>query len=311
MAFCNIFMNFNFRLPSMNFCGCSSPFVGGWNFPPMPRFFNFGGSSLFGCCGNGFLGFGGFSPFMGFNNFTPNYFASYNQGIFRFPNYTPPSNQNLWSGFKPSTNSNQNFTSWANQLSAQNKPNWSNFTPSKTTYSFSSSSSSSSGAKAYSSTSYSKSVSGSVDNSYSRLSKSEAERKAQNDPRLERLNGGQGWSLASSSFRTDIPYAKKGTSEILTKVSKLVGENLVITSALGTAGTASASTPHQIGGYVSHHNAENPKLDIDCRDNAHVKQLAQKLEATGYFSHIHQHATHIDVQIDPSKFNEERLSVVA
>ena len=89
----------------------------------------------------------------------------------------------------------------------------------------------------------------------------------------------------------------------------MVGEELVITSALGTAGTSTQGTPHEIGGYVSHHNAENPKLDIDIRNPEHGIALKEKLQNTGYFSHILLESDHLDVQIDPSKF--ESLSITA
>ena len=188
---------------------------------------------------------------------------------------------------------------------------WSNFTPSKTTnHSTAVSKTPSTASSTPAFTAYSKSVSGGVDASYSSLSRENALDKAKNDSRLECLKGGKGWSLAGT-FNTDIPYAKKGTSEILTRVAEMVGESLVITSALGTAGTALEKTPHAIGGYVSHHNAENPKLDVDITSKTHGERLAKKLQETGYFSHISIESDHLDVQIDPSKFRKEALSVVA
>lgn len=140
---------------------------------------------------------------------------------------------------------------------------------------------------------------GSINNEYSNLSKSEAYKKALNDTNLEKLTGGRNWSIAESSFITDIPFAKKGTGAILEKVASLIGENLVITSALGTGENGN---PHVKGGYASHHNAENPKLDI--RINGNGKELAQKLKNTGYFTRVSTESDHLDVQIDPDKFKD-------
>ncbi len=146
-------------------------------------------------------------------------------------------------------------------------------------------------------TTYSRSVSGAVNNGYSTLSQSAAYQKALSDTNLERLSGGKNWEVAESSFITDIPFAKKGTGAILDKVGSIIGEKLVITSALGTG---EANNPHAKGGYASHHNAENPKLDI--RINGNGQELAQKLRNTGYFSRVSIESDHLDVQIDPEKF---------
>lgn len=138
-----------------------------------------------------------------------------------------------------------------------------------------------------------------VDNSYLKYkTKSAAESAAKNDPRLEKLTGGKGWSVADT-FRTDIPYARKGTSEILELVSEKIGRDLVITSALATGVKGS---PHQVGGYASHHNAENPKIDIDA--NGDADKLAAELRATGLFSHVLAEGTHVDVQISPEAYAE-------
>ena len=144
---------------------------------------------------------------------------------------------------------------------------------------------------------FKKAVSGNVDNSYLTLTKSAAYQKALSDTNLEKLSGGKNWEVAESSFITDIPFAKKGTGAILDKVGGLIGEKLVITSALGTG---EANNPHAKGGYASHHNAENPKLDI--RINGNGQELAQKLRNTGYFSRVSIESDHLDVQIDPEKF---------
>ncbi len=146
---------------------------------------------------------------------------------------------------------------------------------------------------------YKKNTSGVEDKSYLSLSKTEAYKKAEKDPNLEKLTGGKGWSVSENSFKTDIPFAKKGTSKILEEVSKLTGEKLVITSALGTG---QAHNPHKKSGYDSHHNAANPKLDIRAHGNAN--QLAEKLRKTGYFSWVLSEGDHVDVQIDYKKFSE-------
>lgn len=146
-------------------------------------------------------------------------------------------------------------------------------------------------------TGFNKKVSGNINNGYLNLTKSAAFAKAKTDSNLEQLTGGRNWSISEASFRTDIPFAKKGTGAILDKVAALTGENLVITSALGTG---EANNPHQKSGYASHHNAENPKLDI--RINGNAQTFAQKLRDTGYFSRVSVESDHLDVQIDPAKF---------
>ena len=144
---------------------------------------------------------------------------------------------------------------------------------------------------------YAAKTSGNIDNTYLSLSKEKAFEKARKDSNLEELKGGKNWEISEASFKTDIPFAKKGTGKILDKVSDLIGEKLVITSALGTG---EAGNPHQKGGYASHHNAVNPKLDIRISGNG--QQLAQKLKETGYFSRVSLESDHLDVQINPEKF---------
>ncbi len=147
---------------------------------------------------------------------------------------------------------------------------------------------------------------GRIDKSYQHLSQSEAERKAKNDPNLERLTGGANWSVADT-FETDIPYAKKGTGKILQKVSEMIGEEIVVTSALGTGGKGKLKSPHGYkNSYCSHHNAENPKLDIRAKGK-HVHELACKLRKTGYFSRVFEESDHLDVQINPAKYNDLNL----
>lgn len=142
---------------------------------------------------------------------------------------------------------------------------------------------------------------GNINNGYLHLSKSAAYQKALNDSNLENLsNGGRKWQISTASFKTDIPFAKKGTGKILDEVASKTGCNLVVTSALGTG---QAGNPHQRGGYKSHHNADNPKLDLSIPSGMSASAFEQKLRNTGYFSHILNEGDHIDVQIDPSKYN--------
>ncbi len=184
----------------------------------------------------------------------------------------------------PEGKSKTNFTFSASNLNGFSTP----------TYNFTMSSSPSGVRQQYT---YQSNTSGNIDNSYLHLSRSAAFQRALSDSNLERLSGGTNWEIAESSFITDIPFAKKGTSAVLDKVGSMIGEKLVITSALGTG---EAGNPHQTGGYASHHNAENPKLDIRISGNG--QELAQKLRSTGYFSRVSVESDHLDVQIDPDKF---------
>lgn len=148
---------------------------------------------------------------------------------------------------------------------------------------------------------YSKNVSGNTNNTYSTLSKNAAMEKALNDNNLEDLShGGNRWNISKASFRTDIPFAKKGTGRILDKVAAEIGCNLIVTSALGTG---DPGNPHQRSGYSSHHNAENPKLDLGIPSGMTSAQFAQKLKNTGYFCRVSPEKDHIDVQIDPAKYS--------
>lgn len=144
--------------------------------------------------------------------------------------------------------------------------------------------------------------SGSTNNKYLHYTTTKAaENAAKNDPNLEKLENVAGKvEIVSSSFITDIPYAKKGTTKILRKVSELIGEQLYITSALGTG---HPENPHGKSGYESHHNADNPKLDIRVPNGYTPQEFADKLDKTGYFSHVLVHGTHIDVQIDIDKYS--------
>lgn len=146
--------------------------------------------------------------------------------------------------------------------------------------------------------------------SFASMSRSEALKAAQNNPNLEKLSGGIGWSISSASFTNDIPYAKKGTSDILARVSKQIGEDLVITSALGTK-----NSPHvKTSSSESHYNEENPKLDIGGGlSHTQAESLRSKLLNTGYFSRVevekHGDTAHLDVQIKDSAF--KKLDTVA
>ena len=138
----------------------------------------------------------------------------------------------------------------------------------------------------------------SVDNSYARLSKQKVNEKAKNDPRLEKLVGGRGWSVSEGSFKSDVQYARKYTGKILTYVAEVTGAEIVVTSALGTG---DVRNPHQRHGYASHHNAENPKLDLKST-NCSLRQLQSKLVQTGFFSRVSRERTHLDVQIKPEVY---------
>ena len=55
-------------------------------------------------------------------------------------------------------------------------------------------------------------------------------------------------------------------------------------------------TPHKVtNNYCTHHNAENPKLDI--KTNGHAAKLRKKLIATGLFSRVSVEPDHLDIQI--------------
>ena len=134
-----------------------------------------------------------------------------------------------------------------------------------------------------------------TDNKYSKMSKTKANELAGKDSRLEKLSGGKGWTVSESSFRTDVKYARKYTGKILAYIAEITGAELIVTSALGTG---QYGNPHQKSGYASHHNAENPKLDLKAK-NMSMQQLQKKLKATGFFSRVSRERTHLDVQIKP------------
>ena len=128
--------------------------------------------------------------------------------------------------------------------------------------------------------------------------KSSAIAAAKKDPNLEELKNTNYITINNASFKTDIPFAKKGTMTILEKVSKILGYELIITSALATG---HPDNPHAHGNR-SHHNANNPKLDFAIPSGMSDNEFADKLRKTGYFSHVLPEGNHVDVEIDISKF---------
>lgn len=128
--------------------------------------------------------------------------------------------------------------------------------------------------------------------------KSSATAAAEKDPNLEKLKDTDYITINNASFKTDIPFAKKGTMTILEKVSKKLGYKLTITSALATG---IPGNPHAHGNR-SHHNANNPKLDFAIPSGMSDNEFADKLRKTGYFSHVLAEGNHVDVEIDISKF---------
>ena len=154
----------------------------------------------------------------------------------------------------------------------------------------------------------SKGKGGKINYLYKNMSRSQALSAAKRDNNLEDLREKKytGWKL-KQTFGTDIPFAKKGTSDILQKVYEITGIKLEISSALGTNGNGSGS-PHKGMGYASHHNAENPKLDISYSSiagkNMDGYKFADILWNTGLFSWIYVEGDHLDVQIDPDAYSK-------
>ena len=250
---------------------------------------------------------------IGFNssgNFTPT--VTNTQNLWNVPNYSG------WGNFTSSVGNTQSF--W-NVPSYSNWGNIDTFTPAVSKKSSTpaaaktnnTKASHGSSKKSNSSKLYSKGVTGRVDHSYVSLTRSQALAKAKNDSNLEDLSSknNSGWQL-KNTFATDIPFAKKGTAKILQKASEMTGIKLYVSSALGTAGSGKGS-PHQTGnGYASHHNAENPKLDISYTTTSGAsaikgmspEQFKEKLRATGLFSWILVEGDHLDVQIDPAAYKK-------
>ena len=140
---------------------------------------------------------------------------------------------------------------------------------------------------------------------YASLSREQALEKAKNDPNLEELKGGTGWELGQT-FDNDIPYARKGTGQLLAEASRLTGEKLTVTSALGTA-----TSPHTKGsGTASHYNEKNPKLDFGGGyTEEKAKEMAEKLMETNLFEFVtpedNKDGTghwHLDVKFKDSEY---------
>ena len=131
---------------------------------------------------------------------------------------------------------------------------------------------------------------------YSTLSRESALNKAKNSSSLEKLNGGNKWSVSDASFINDIPYAGKGINGFLDNLTTELDIDLTVTSALGTK-----NSPHvKVGG---HYNDKNPKLDFGGGLTVtEANEIKNKLDATNYFESIrveeHSDGTaHIDVKI--------------
>lgn len=268
----------------MTFCNISTNFLNTSNI-------YFGTNDLFSQFNTFTPTFGMFNPFS-MNSFMPfnsSYLFNWNMPLFSNINTSPVFTSMTNYSFIP-------FTKWSTDSINYNN------------YSFCSNNATFAGGKNFDNSQkhdsfgkYSRNVSGNINNNYANLSKSAAYQKALNDSNLENLSsGGNRWQISTASFRTDIPFAKKGTGKILDKVASNIGCDLVVTSALGTG---QAGNPHQRGGYVSHHNADNPKLDLKIPSGMSSSSFAKKLKNTGYFSHVLNEGDHIDVQIDPEKYN--------
>lgn len=261
MTFFDSFMNYKFPLPEINW---ESDFS-------LPKFTSFSNTFEYGCFAK--------MDIPWFNQFIPRFNMGFSEPIFntyKFPSCSLNIDTfSLSDNFKPQPCFTPTLSPPKAPASVVAKANTSK-----------------------SKTAVSKQTSRDIDNRYSKYtSTSEAEKAAAKDERLERLTSGVGWRIEEKSFQTDIPYARKGTSEILEETAKIVGHDLVITSALATG---CAGNPHKRGGYISHHNAENPKIDI--RANGNADELAKELRATGLFSHVYAEGTHVDVQISPEAY---------
>ena len=256
----NCFMNFNFAQPNFSF-GCFT----------MPNFFSNFSLFNFGC--NGFNQFS-------FMNQYPNVGIMNSPSI--FTNFTP-------TNFAPTTFSFPDTPYVLNSsTSIFNTPSWdSSYTLSITspTNTFTSNS--------FSSTSHA--ANKTYNSKFATMSKSEAVNAAEANPNLEKLSGGNGWRISSNSFVNDIPYARKGMNAFLTKLSSQIGENLVVTSALGTA-----TSPHSKNG--GHYDETNPKLDFGGgMSESEAYLLKAKLDGTGYFSRVEVEVdgttAHLDVKV--------------
>jgi len=268
------------------------------------------------------------------NNFVPNYdstayfnnIPAVNFNNFQFNTSIPSCNfdisDNTW--FMRNTNF-QNFeNSWwnnsFNNFSFNNSFNWSNFSLPKWSYNFSlpAFNTSLTGSKSTSFSLQSR-ASGKTNivwlrgkdvkndtHDYAKLSRKDALVKAQQDPNLEELKtgNGNGWKV-NGTFWNDIPYARKGTGALLTKVCQGQGITLNISSALGTK-----TSRHQKGaGSRSHYNGLNPKLDFGGIPNREkAVEIAEKLKKSGLFTWIYVELNddgktyHLDVQFSDEAY---------
>lgn len=262
MAFMNCFLNFNINIGQPRF---------GFNFGcfAMPNFFTT--MPIFNCFNN----FSAIPFFQQYNNpiafNSPSVFSSLN--TIPMPSFNL-NNSSIFSNYQTDYSNMWQQTSVA--------------TPSFDTIDWS-----------YSSNSLSKRKSSSKDYSnstYASLSRSAAISKAEADSNLEKLTGGTGWSISNASFKNDIPYAAKGVGNFLNKLTQEIGENLTITSALGTK-----NSPHAKNG--GHYSDTNPKLDFGGGLSvAQAKDLERKLNATEYFEFVKREdhgdgTAHLDVKI--------------
>lgn len=143
---------------------------------------------------------------------------------------------------------------------------------------------------------------------YRNLTREEALNAAKNDPSLERLvttvsKNGHKVIISEASFVNDIPYAKKGTMDVLLAAADKIGRDLTITSALGCK-----TSPHS-GTFTgnSHYNPTNPKIDFGgglSPDEA--SRLEAELESTGLFNFVTREidgkTAHLDAQIALSSY---------
>ena len=149
-------------------------------------------------------------------------------------------------------------------------------------------------------------IGNSTGSAYATLSRSEALTRAQNDSNLERLRGGARWTISNASFKNDIPFAMKGVNNFLDRLTSEIGENLTVTSALGTK-----NSPHARN--AGHYDPINPKLDFGGGlSYSEANRIASKLRNTGYFSNVlvktHGNTAHIDVKIKESAIRDFNLT---
>lgn len=143
---------------------------------------------------------------------------------------------------------------------------------------------------------------------YASLSREEALKKAKNDPNLEELvtttsSKGHKVIISSVDFENDIPYAKKGTMEILLKVADEIGKDITVTSALGTSSSPHSGKEDQTG----HYDPINPKIDFGGNlTSEEANKLKEALEATGHFEFVdkedHGTTAHLDARIDKKSY---------